>query len=164
MLFVNWRLSTFTPMHDKLPPKGLIHNLPRGLCSSPLTEEHVNSHVHIALSTSVSFYTIHQTHNSSVPQPHWNIGGRRRWLVPENDLCLRKESLVTQLKGNVTLVIASHSVNHPHRTSWCVAPKPHGLSLNPRLSDCFSLSPLWSHCLSNLFLLEIICAHPYWSL
>lgn len=33
--------------------------------------------------------------------------------MPENDLCLRKESLVTQLKGNVTLVIASPNVNHP---------------------------------------------------
>lgn len=33
--------------------------------------------------------------------------------MTENDLCLKKESLVTQLKGNVTLVIASHNVNHP---------------------------------------------------
>lgn len=45
-------------------------------------------------------------------QSSTKIWGRRLWLVPENDLCLRKESLVTQLKANVMLVIASPNVNH----------------------------------------------------
>lgn len=42
------------------------------------------------------------------------------WVAEDFDLCqnmtfcLRKESLVTQLKANVTLVIAPHNVNHPH--------------------------------------------------
>lgn len=86
-----------------------------------------------------------QTHLSSVFS--WNIGRRRLWLVPENDLCLRKESLVTQLKANVTLVIASHNVNHPcgvaHTESKDGALKSLRLSVIPCPSALSPATQFW---------------------
>lgn len=50
----------------------------------------------------------------------WNIGGRQ--LCQKMTFASERESLVTQLKGNVMLVIALHNVNHlcrvPRTESW----------------------------------------------